>query len=199
MRHCGFNSTMVRLKVGYLLFCESGNSCFNSTMVRLKADTLNPNRCHAPTFQFHNGSIRRRTITQHLQSLVNSFNSTMVRLKVSDSIATVIVDKQFQFHNGSIKRERRDVSNTNQKCFNSTMVRLKVASCKLNFVLYCRFNSTMVRLKVANEQGEVSIVCRFNSTMVRLKVFDLYLLFDRATMFQFHNGSIKRCDFGKER
>ena len=81
-----FNSTMVRLKVCSVTLCNSQKSCFNSTMVRLK-DIVAMAYQVPKEFQFHNGSIKRTTITS------SRWTTTW-----------------FQFHNGSIKRAEISVN-----------------------------------------------------------------------------------------
>ena len=72
-------------------------------MVRLKEETNETESVKEEMFQFHNGSIKRMSLSiveQHF--------------------------KEFQFHNGSIKRHSLTVTHAPIFGFNSTMVRLKV-------------------------------------------------------------------------
>ena len=71
-------------------------------MVRLKAQERADAMYPQAWFQFHNGSIKRESMSK-----------------------LVAVPEQFQFHNGSIKRELIRAGIQPSTRFNSTMVRLK--------------------------------------------------------------------------
>ena len=71
------------------------------------------------------------------------------------------------------------------------MVRLKAEIEALVDARIAGFNSTMVRLKVPFPDDLVHPRHGFNSTMVRLKVGLILSEKPAASLFQFHNGSIK--------
>ena len=73
-------------------------------MVRLKA-TPAYEISQAHEFQFHYGSVKRRSFVL-LQQTLNNFNSTMVRLKEFCRSVTNYSRTRFQFHYGSVKRPK---------------------------------------------------------------------------------------------
>ena len=100
------------------------------------------------------------------------FNSTMVRLVECAPNLMFNPFEMFQFHYGTIGRCTMPSYPLSHTCFNSTMVRLVVEGNPLYFHFLLSFNSTMVRL-------------------VETKIFKVFLQFE----FQFHYGTIGRCDF----
>ncbi len=75
-----FNSTMVRLKESLLLRTKPRLINFNATMGRLKEFKKETGRPFTTEFQFHYGTIKRKTMIYTPLNKIN-FNSTMVRLK----------------------------------------------------------------------------------------------------------------------
>ena len=125
-------------------------------------------RTSSRTFQFHNGSIKSLWCLR-IAVIFVSFNSTMVRLKGCPSRMETALREKFQFHNGSIK---------------SYPVRRRCEPWQ-------SFNSTMVRLKASQIIKEMGGDPGFNSTMVRLKGSSALRSETKKSAFQFHNGSIK--------
>ena len=125
---------------------------FNSTMVRLKVDPVTGDVRYLLMFQFHNGSIKRRSV-RFCNGIRKRFNSTMVRLKST---------KQIDGAPCAIR-------------FNSTMVRLKADGFREFRYFGIGFNSTMVRLKDMPPLRLQHQLQRFNSTMVRLKAIGISL------------------------
>ena len=94
-----FNSILVRLKANRIQWDRLIELLsFNSILVRLKEHSYN--KCMKPreVFQFHTGSIKRRSRWRpQFSAEFSSFNSILVRLKATSAL-------MFQFHTGSIKR-----------------------------------------------------------------------------------------------
>src|SRR5690554_5682908 len=114
-------------------------------MVRLRARSICKSNA-ATQFQFHNGSIERRTNKGCFMNVYH-FNSTMVRLRVKG--ATSINVQPINF-NSTMLRLRVNVllaANGHLSHFNSTMVRLRVYFLARGAAYYNYFNSTMVRLR----------------------------------------------------
>ena len=91
---------------------------FNSTMVRLKAVCKSGIISDDPEFQFHNGSIKRVSLTlPHTLTLAmfQFHNGSIKSMSLGSRLSPM---KLFQFHNGSIKSteksdwrtQRRNVS-----------------------------------------------------------------------------------------
>ena len=78
---CGFNRSMVELKVIALDLLEVGHQCFNRSMVELKADTLWIHVADADALQSVYGRIESRHVDGHNWLRDSSFNRSMVELK----------------------------------------------------------------------------------------------------------------------
>ena len=157
-------------------------------MVRLKVDVQNLT-ITVVSFQFHNGSIKRK-LPPAPPAVLTNFNSTMVRLKVvllgllrpillhfnstmvrlkEDFPDQATAIAKFQFHNGSIKRlsEASLPSGCNAFQFHNGSIKRceyfqKVVSC-----IEFQFHNGSIK----RQCGRFVSVCQqdFNSTMVRLK------------------------------
>ena len=142
-------------------------------------------------FQFHSGSIRRKTRTRCITWWRPCFNSTLVRLEAAlwwEEIAGRLVFQfhsgsirrideifqrgnqavLFQFHSGSIRSSTRRRATRSRRGFNSTLVRLEALNRRaLRLGKFC-FNSTLVRLeaqprrRTSRRSGEVSIPLWFD-------------------------------------
>ncbi len=166
------------------------------------------------SFQFHTGSIKRRSLldwrypnivrfnstlvrlkaslpTLH-QAGMASFNSTLVRLKVGRPIAGVVECVEFQFHTGSIKSVAVSPERVALPVFQFHTGSIKSGQKSLVGLFGDRcFNSTLVRLKVVFLRlSRLAWVC-FNSTLVRLKGSTFRSALLSSSKFQFHTGSIK--------
>ena len=149
--------------------------CFNSTLVQLKVFIgIEVNFC-ANRFQFHIGSIKRRTRSHLAPPADIRFNSTLVQLKVPiKNVRDIFI----------------------RMCFNSTLVQLKVQSQKTPDCEYLLFQFHIGSIKRSGCQSCHALdICRFNSTLVQLKVNYPLSPPESALRFQFHIGSIKSNDF----
>ena len=78
---------------------------FNSNMVRLKVGEKNADSRVVKSFQFQYGAIKS-VIVVLKPSSIPCFNSNMVRLKVIITVDGLIMPPPFQFQYGAIKRSK---------------------------------------------------------------------------------------------
>ena len=171
LRAC-FNSILVRLKEEKAMPRQAYCKRFNSILVRLKELKAESEGEPVKEFQFHTGSIKRKTsaLACSIQVLPFQFHTGSIKSHESEN-DTKHNAIQFQFHTGSIKR---------------------VMPSYLSFRFHTCFNSILVRLKGSQRLARWQLRQRFNSILVRLKVYP----FERRdtwhiNTFQFHTGSIK--------
>ena len=144
-------------------------------MVRLKVKGIRGPTVSWGKFQFHSGSIKRKSGGAFKASEASfQFHSGSIKRKVG--VLETAAEIMFQFHSGSIKRRCQQCGAVaERKSFNSIVVRLKGGTTA--------------------SKGEGAMK-GFNSIVVRLKV----RLHGRCCLhlgaFQFHSGSIKRTRLG---
>ena len=182
---------MVRLKVTRHDSIEVFIYSFNSTMVRLKAEYCLRSISALTTFQFHNGSIKRRESSSDIYLIHKfQFHNGSIKSLILIALSTLIL--LFQFHNGSIKRTLNPQPNGDLTSFNSTMVRLKVAFDGSDVLALTGFQFHNGSIKSCWYLGHAHCGDEFQFHNGSIKSLPPTTGIGGYEQFQFHNGSIKR-------
>ena len=168
-----FNTTLVQLKVcSVCALHHDVYISFNTTLVQLKVMVREGGFVCPLWFQYHTGSIKRRSGRSSCGGISGSFNTTLVQLKGSARSDMVSISLSFNTTLVQLKGGHCGHRDRHLDSFNTTLVQLKVcALLRHRYYSIVRFNTTLVQLKgpeTTRRKGGPN--ARFNTTLVQLKV-----------------------------